>query len=116
MARLRQLISEVHRRSIWQVLGIYLLASWVVFEVMQTMTEGLGLPEWFPALAVVLLLVGLPIVLATAFGQAYERLEEYDEARKAYAYFVSAWKDADPELQPRVEAAQRAMSALSPDQ
>jgi tetratricopeptide (TPR) repeat protein len=48
-------------------------------------------------------------------GQAYERLEEYAEARKAYAYFVSAWQDADPEFQPRVEAARRAIEALSPD-
>ena len=28
---------------------------------------------------------------------------------------VDLWKDADPELQPRVEAARRAMEALSPD-
>ncbi len=28
---------------------------------------------------------------------------------------VELWKDADPELQPRVEAARRAIRALSPD-
>ncbi len=28
MSRLRQLISEVHRRSLWQVLLIYAGASW----------------------------------------------------------------------------------------
>jgi serine/threonine-protein kinase len=67
MSRLTQLIHEIHRRSLWQVLGIYLVASWVVFEVVQTLTEGLGLPQWFPAFAAVLLLIGLPIVLATAF-------------------------------------------------
>ncbi len=69
MSGLKRLIHEIHRRSLWQVLGIYLLASWIVFQVIQTLTEGLGLPEWFPALAVVLLLIGLPIVLATAFVQ-----------------------------------------------
>ena len=39
--------------------------------------------------------------------------------RKAINYYgklVELWKDADPELQPRVEAARRAISALSPDQ
>ena len=46
-------------------------------------------------------------------GQAYEGLGEYAEARKAYAYFVSAWQDADPELQPRVEAARRALERLT---
>jgi TolB-like protein/Flp pilus assembly protein TadD len=64
-----QLIREVHRRSLWQVLGIYLVGCWVVFEVVQTATEGLGLPEWFPAFAALLLLIGLPVVLATAFVQ-----------------------------------------------
>jgi len=41
----------------------------VVFEVVQTLTEGLGLPDWFPALALVLLIVLPPVVLATAFVQ-----------------------------------------------
>lgn len=69
MQRIQQLIREVHRRSLWQVLSIYVVAAWIVFEVIQTLTEGLGLPDWFPALAIVLLLIGLPIVLATAFIQ-----------------------------------------------
>lgn len=69
MSRFKQLVHEVHRRSLWQVLGIYLVTSWVVFQVVQSLTEGLQLPDWFPALAFVLLLIGLPIVLATAFIQ-----------------------------------------------
>ena len=44
MAGLKQLIQEVHRRSLWQVLLIYIAAGWVVFEIVQTVTEGLGLP------------------------------------------------------------------------
>jgi protein kinase/serine/threonine-protein kinase len=67
--RVKQLIHEVHRRSLWQVLGIYVVGGWVVFEVVQTATEGLGLPQWFPAFAALLLLIGLPVVLATAFVQ-----------------------------------------------
>jgi TolB-like protein/Tfp pilus assembly protein PilF len=69
MSRFKRLIVEVHHRSLWQVLLIYAVASWVVFEVVQTVTEGLGLPPWFPAFAALLLLVGLPLVLATAFVQ-----------------------------------------------
>jgi len=69
MSTLKRLIHEAHRRSLWQVLGIYAVASWVVFEVVQTLTEGLSLPGWFPSFAFVLLLIGLPIVLATAFVQ-----------------------------------------------
>ena len=69
MSRLKQLIQEIHRRSLWQVLGIYVAVSWVVIQVVQTLTEGLGLPDWVPPLAFVLLLIGLPIVMATAFVQ-----------------------------------------------
>lgn len=69
MTPLLRIVREIHRRSLWQVLGIYLVASWIVFEVVQTLTEGLGLPDWLPAFAFVLLLIGLPVVLATAFVQ-----------------------------------------------
>ena len=69
MSRLKHLIREIHRRSMWQVLGIYVVAGWVAYQVVQSLTEGLRLPEWFPALAIVLLIIGLPIVLATAFVQ-----------------------------------------------
>ena len=57
---LKRIIGDIYRRSLWQVLGIYMLGSWFVYEVVQSPTEGLGLPEWFPALAIVLLLIALP--------------------------------------------------------
>ena len=37
MEHLRQLIREIHRRSLWQVLGIYLVASWAVLQVVDTL-------------------------------------------------------------------------------
>ncbi len=69
MSRLKQLIQEVHRRSLWQVLLVYVGASWVVLEAADVMVSRLALPEWVYGAAMVLLLVGLPIVLATAFVQ-----------------------------------------------
>lgn len=69
MSGLKRFIQEAHRRSIWQVLAIYAGASWLVFQIVQTLTEGLGLPDSLPALALVLLLIGAPIVVATAFVQ-----------------------------------------------
>ena len=45
---LKRLVGEIHRRSLWQVLGIYIVGGWVVFQVVHSLTEGLGLPEWFP--------------------------------------------------------------------
>ena len=69
MERLRQLIHEIHRRSLWQVLGIYVVASGAVLGGVGTLGDVLRLPEWFSPLALALLIVGLPIVLATAFVQ-----------------------------------------------
>jgi tetratricopeptide (TPR) repeat protein len=67
MSRLKRLISEIHHRSLWQVLGIYAVGGWIAYEIVWTFTESLGLPDWFPVLALVLLIVGLTVVLALAF-------------------------------------------------
>lgn len=87
MPSLRHLIREIHRRSIWQVLGVYLVGSWGALQVVDTLVAVAGLPDWFPTLAVALLVVGLPVVLATAVvqeGIPAEREErEEPEAREA---------------------------------
>jgi tetratricopeptide (TPR) repeat protein len=69
MSRLKQLIHEVHRRSLWQVFAIYAAVAWVVLQIVEVLTGAYGLPPWFPGLAAALLLMGLPFVLATAFVQ-----------------------------------------------
>jgi tetratricopeptide (TPR) repeat protein len=69
MSGLKRLIAEIHRRSLWQVLGIYLVGAWIGYEIIQALTEGLGLPDWVPGFAVVIFIIGLPIVLATALVQ-----------------------------------------------
>ena len=76
MDSLKQLVREAHRRSLWQVLGIYLAVSWGVYQVISEATDLLGLPDWVPGFAVVLLLIGLPIVMATAFVQEGSRTAE----------------------------------------
>ena len=76
MSRLKRLIHEIHRRSLWQVLGIYLVGAWIAFQGVEALVSGLGLPEWVPGFAVVLLIVGLPIVLATAFVREGAEAEE----------------------------------------
>lgn len=64
-----RLIHEMHRRSLWQVLGIYSLGSWFAYEVILGLREGVGLPDWVAPMAIALFVMGLPIVLATAFVQ-----------------------------------------------
>ena len=69
MNRLKTIIREIHRRSLWQVTGIFLAASWGVLQVIETLTDTAGLPDWTPTMALVILLLGLPVCLATAFVQ-----------------------------------------------
>jgi len=66
---LKKLLHEIHRRSIWQVLGIYLAGSWIALQVVDTVNSTVGLPDWFPGAAFALLAIGLPIVLSTAVVQ-----------------------------------------------
>ena len=64
---LKRFIRKIHRRSLWQVLGIYAVASWAVLQVVDTLGGALNLPDGFDSVALALLILGLPIVLATAF-------------------------------------------------
>jgi class 3 adenylate cyclase/TolB-like protein len=45
-------------------------------------------------------------------GKIHESLGDEEQARRDYAYFAEAWKDADPELRLRVEEANRASTRL----
>jgi tetratricopeptide (TPR) repeat protein len=69
LSTFKQLIHEAHRRSLWQVLGIYLAVSWIALQIVDVLVSNFGLPDWVPPGALVLLVIGLPIVLATAFVQ-----------------------------------------------
>ena len=45
-------------------------------------------------------------------GQLYDERGDYENALLNYAKFVELWRDADPELQPRVQAAQARLEAI----
>jgi len=66
---MKNLIREVHRRSLWQVLGIYLAGSWIALQVVEQLAEAANLPAWVRPAALALLILGFPIVMATAFVQ-----------------------------------------------
>jgi tetratricopeptide (TPR) repeat protein len=67
---LSNVLGDLGGRSVWQVLVLYLGASWGVLEVVDVLKENMGLPDWVFPFAVVLLLIGLPIMLGTAAIQA----------------------------------------------
>ncbi|UCC73445.1 MAG: hypothetical protein JSV86_02460 [Gemmatimonadota bacterium] len=69
MQRLKRLLGEVHRRFLWQVFAAYSLFAWVAFSVARAMTEYRSLPGWFVPFSAILLLVGLPVIIITAYIQ-----------------------------------------------
>ena len=69
MSRFTEIVRELHHRSVWQVLLIYLGASWAVLEATDHIVGQFELPAWAYGAALILLLIGLPIVVATAFVQ-----------------------------------------------
>jgi len=88
---LKNLISELHGRSLWQVLGMYVGASWMVLQVVDVIGNNFGLPDWVAPAALMLLLAGLPIVLATAFVQKGLRSRQ-PESTGAHRLFT--WRKA----------------------
>lgn len=69
MARLKRTLKEIHRRYVWQALLFYLILSWSVYYVSQSIAARQSLPEWFTEFTIVLLIIGLPVVLITAAVQ-----------------------------------------------
>jgi len=64
------LLERVKRARIVQILAVYLGASWGVLQIADVLTEALSLPDWVLPVCVLLLLVGLLIILATAWVQS----------------------------------------------
>lgn len=62
--------ARVKRARVFQVLVVYLGASWAVLQIAQLLQESLGLPEWVVPVALLLLVIGLLVILATAWVQA----------------------------------------------
>ena len=77
----KRLIREIHQRSLWQVLGLYVACSWIVIQVVATFVEQLFLPAWVFQGALVLLAIGLPILLATAFFHKGLGLSDDDKSQ-----------------------------------
>ena len=63
-----------------QVAAVYLGASWVTLQIIDTLQGLLSLPDWVGPVAVLLLLVGLLVVLATAWVQSLPQTTAAEEA------------------------------------
>ncbi|HEX6309844.1 MAG TPA: SUMF1/EgtB/PvdO family nonheme iron enzyme [Longimicrobiales bacterium] len=59
------------QRSAWQVVGVYLAGSWLCLQVVDVLADRIPLPSWTFLLTLVLLSIGLPITIATAYLQGF---------------------------------------------
>jgi tetratricopeptide (TPR) repeat protein len=69
MRPIDRLIEGVRNRSLWQVAGLYAAGAWVALQVVDVLSDAFDLPGRFAAIALVLLISGFPVVLATAYLQ-----------------------------------------------
>ena len=67
--RISGLIGEIHRRSVWQVMGSYAVVAWIILRLVELLKGPIGLPDWFDPASVVVVLLGFPVLLATAWIQ-----------------------------------------------
>jgi TolB-like protein len=64
----KKFLKELKRRSVFNVGAIYLVVSWLVFQVAIAVAPALMLPEWIDTLVIFLLGLGFPIALILAWA------------------------------------------------
>ncbi len=69
MAKFQQFTHDAARPPYFGVLAVYAGASYLVLEAVGLFVEQIGLPDWVFPSALVLLVLGLPGVIATALAQ-----------------------------------------------
>ena len=72
----------------------------------------LATPYWFKAIPEIDP-VRLPAI-RERLGQLYESIGKTEKAVENYRAFIELWKNADPELQARVNDARRRLARLTP--
>jgi len=98
MNRLSSLLGEIHRRSIWQVLGSYAVGAWIILQLAETLAGLIGLPLWFGPTIVTLAVMGFPLLLLTTFLQGgrgkKDEAEKGDGPGKVFLRRVFSWRNA----------------------
>ena len=61
-------LTEVRWRKVFQVAGVYAVVAWLLVQIVTTVSEELGLPEWLDPTVIVLLAIGFPIALIMAWA------------------------------------------------
>jgi pimeloyl-ACP methyl ester carboxylesterase len=74
---MRQFLTELRRRHVFRFGVMYLAVAWLLTQVVTSIEEPLGLPQWIDTVVIVLLVIGFPVVLIAAW--AFESRPRDDE-------------------------------------
>ncbi|HZD79920.1 MAG TPA: hypothetical protein VE646_07760, partial [Actinomycetota bacterium] len=73
-------LARLRRGSIGRVLVLYVGAAWLILQVVGTVNDLVHLPAWIGPTAIALLVIGLPITVATAWVQGDPATSELEQA------------------------------------
>ncbi len=97
---LRDLLTELRRRKIWWVAGVYLATAWVIFQVVVLLEGTFSLPAWMDMVVVIILAMGLPLAIILAWAQetqaAGEAVSEDEGLQPEDAATTPKGRKADP--------------------
>src|SRR5206468_10128115 len=68
--KIENFFSELKRRNVIRMAGLYLVGAWLVVQVAGTVLPMFGVPEWLPRTIVVLVAIGF--VPAVIFSWVFE--------------------------------------------
>jgi len=60
--------NELKRRNVFKVAAAYIIVSWLLLQISDTLVPALHLPEWFHSGVAFLLIIGFPIALVFAWA------------------------------------------------
>lgn len=89
--------SRVRKSRLVGVLAVYLGASWIALQIINEMGEALAFPTWVAPVALALLVVGLVVVLATAWVQSHPLIdsrEASDEVPRSWEVDVGGLRES----------------------
>ncbi|MCH8930517.1 MAG: hypothetical protein IIA98_06310 [Proteobacteria bacterium] len=78
---MREFVRELTRRNVVRVALVYILAAWIMMQVVDVMFPALQLPEWTVSVTAALILIGFPFALI--FAWAFEITPEGIKREKA---------------------------------
>jgi tetratricopeptide (TPR) repeat protein len=113
--RYDEAVEEIRRADVGDCLTCWLHGLGYAYEAAGRPDSALATYERYldsPNIGQVFTDVSSLAAILERLGQLYDERGDWESAAEYYAKFVDLWKEADPELQPRVQEAQRRIDEI----